>query len=445
MLWVHRLNVLHSDPDICPMFPGPVYVVGSWAGWPTFWPWYLPNVSRTSVCCGFLGMIAYILSQVSTQCFQHQCMLWIPGLDVLHSDPGIYPMFPVPVYVVDSWAGWPTFWPWYLPNVSRTSVCCGFLGLMTYILILVSAQCFQDQCMLWIPRHDCLHFDPGICPMFPGTVYVVDAWAGCPTFLPKNLHNVSRTSVCCGFLGWMTYILTLVSTQCFQDQCMLWVPGLDDLHSDPGIYPMFPGPVYVVDAWAGCPTFCPKNLHNVSRTSVCCGFLGWMTYILTLVSAQCFQDQCMLWIPGLDILHFDPGICPMFPGPVYVVDCWAWLPTFWPWYLPNVSRTSVCGGFLSMIAYILTLVSAQCFQDQCMLWIPGLDGLHSDPGVRAPLGHRAALPHHRALLVTRPSCCPDLLRPCCGRGSPSVWYVYWQQVFNCLNDNILSEMFTLGF
>jgi len=47
-------------------------------------------------------MMAYILTLVYIQCFQEQCMWWIPGHDVLHSDPGIYPMFPVPVYVVDS-------------------------------------------------------------------------------------------------------------------------------------------------------------------------------------------------------------------------------------------------------------------------------------------------------------------------------------------------------
>jgi len=174
----------------------------------------------------------------------------------------------------------------------------------------------------------------------------VGSWAGWPTFWPLCLHNVSRTRVCCGFLGWMVYILTLVSTQCFQDQCMLWISGLDDLHSDHGICPMFPGPVYVVDFWAGWPKFWPWYLPNVSRTSVCCGFLGWMSYILTLVSAQCFQDQCMLWIPGLDGLHSDPGIYPMFPGPVYVVGSWARWPTFWPWYLPNVSSTIVCCGFL---------------------------------------------------------------------------------------------------
>jgi len=159
----------------------------------------------------------------------------------------------------------------------------------------------------------------------------------------------------------MSYILTLISTQYFQDQCMLWVPGLDDLHSDSGICPMFPEPVYVVGSLAGWPTFWPWYLPNVSRTSVCCGFLSWMSYILTLVFTQCFQDQCMLWIPGLDGLHFDPGICPMFPEPVYVVGSLAKWFTFWPWYLPNVSRTSVCCGFLGWMAYILTLVSSQCF------------------------------------------------------------------------------------
>jgi len=46
---------------------------------------------------------------VSTQYFQNQCMLWIHRLDGLHSDPGICPMFPVPVYVVGSWAGCPSF------------------------------------------------------------------------------------------------------------------------------------------------------------------------------------------------------------------------------------------------------------------------------------------------------------------------------------------------
>jgi len=147
---------------IYPMFPGPVFVVDSWAGWPTFWPWYLTNVSRTSVCCGLLGWMLYILTLVSAQCFQDQCMLWVPGLDGLHSDPGIYPMFPGPVYVVDTWAGWPTVWPWYLPNVSRASVCCGYLGWMAYILTLVSNQCFQHQSMLLIPGLDGLHFDPGI-------------------------------------------------------------------------------------------------------------------------------------------------------------------------------------------------------------------------------------------------------------------------------------------
>jgi len=222
MLWVPRLNDLHS-------YPG-----------------YLPNGSSTSVCCGFLGWMTYILTLVCAQCFQHQCMLWVPGLDVLHSDPSICPMVPVPVYVVVSWAELPIFWPRYLPNVSRTSVCCGILGWMTYILTLVSAQCFQDQCMLWVPWLDGLHSDPGNRPMFPGPVNVLDSWAGCPTFWPWYLPNVSRTSVCYGFLSWMAYILTLVSTQCFQDQCMLWIPGLDVLHSDPDICPMFPWPVYVM-------------------------------------------------------------------------------------------------------------------------------------------------------------------------------------------------------
>jgi len=80
---------------------------------------------------------------------------------------------------------------------------------------------------------------------------------------------------------------------------MLWIPGHDGLHSDPGYLP------------------------NVSSTSVCCGFLGWIAYILTLVSNQCFQGQCMLWIPGMDVLCSDPGICPMLSGPVNVVDSWA--------------------------------------------------------------------------------------------------------------------------
>jgi len=182
--------------------------------------------------------------------------------------------------------------------------------------------------MLWGPGLDVLHSDPGIYLMFPGPVYVVGSWAGCPTFSSRYLPNVSRTSVCCGFLGWMSYILTLVSIQCFQYQCMLWVSGLDVLHFHPDIYPMFPGPVYVVGSWAGCPTFWPLYLPNVSRTSVCCGVLGWMTYILTLVCAQCFQHQCMLWVPGLDVLHSDPGISPMVPGPVYVVGYWAEWPTF---------------------------------------------------------------------------------------------------------------------
>ena len=248
------------------------------------WSWHetfnLPKFSSNSVCCGFLGWIAYILTLVSAQCFQDQWMLWILGLDVLHFDLGISPMFPGPVNVVDSWAGCPTFWPWYLPNVSRTSICCGFLGWISYILTLVSAQCFQDQCLLWVPWLDFLHLDPGICQMI---------------------------SVCCGFLGMMAYILTLVYIQCFQDQCMLWILGHDGLHSDPGIYPMLRGPVYVVDSWAWWPTFWPWYLPNVSRTSVCCGYLGWMSYSLTLVSAQCFQHQCMLWIPGLDYLHYDPG------------------------------------------------------------------------------------------------------------------------------------------
>jgi len=162
------------------------------------------------------------------------------------------------------------------------------------------------------------------------------------------LPNVSMTSVCCGFLGWMTYILTLVCAQCFQHQGMLWVPGLNDLHSNHGYLP------------------------NVSRTSVCCGFLGWMTYILTLVCAQCFQHQYILWVPGLDVLHSDAGICPMVPVPVYVVGSWAEWPIFWPRYLANVSRTSVYCGILGWMTYILTLVSAQCFQDKCMLWVPRL-------------------------------------------------------------------------
>ena len=190
--------------------------------------------------------------------------------------------------------------------------------------------------MLWVPWLDGLRSDSDVYKMFTGPVHVVGSWAGCPTFWPWYLTNVSRTRVCCGFLGWMSYIMTLVSTQSFQDQCMLWIPRLDVLHSDPGIYPMFP--------W----------------TSVCCGFLSWMAYILTLVSAQCFQDQCMLWVPELDGLHSDPGICLMFPGQVYVVGTWAGWPTFWPWYMPNVSMTSVCYGFLSWMAYILTLVSTQC-------------------------------------------------------------------------------------
>jgi len=223
-----------------------VFLVGSWTGLTIFWPWYLPNVPRTIVCCGFLGWIAYILTLVSAQCFQDQCMLWIPGLDVLHSDPGICPMFPKPVYVVDSRTWWPTFWPLYLPNVSRTSVCCGFLGWMTYILTLVSAQCFQDQCMLWVPVIDVLQSHPDIYPMFPAPVYVVGSWAEWPIFWPWYLPNDYRTSVCCECLGWISYVLTLVSAQCFQNQCMLWIPGLDNLHFDPGIYPMFPGPVYVV-------------------------------------------------------------------------------------------------------------------------------------------------------------------------------------------------------
>jgi len=194
------------------MFPGPVYVVDSWAGWPTFWPLYLSNVSRTSVCCGFLDWMSYILTLVSVQCFQDQCMLWIPVHDGLHSDPGIYSIFPAPEFVVDSWAGWPTFWPWYPPNVSRTSVCCGFLGMMAFILTLVSTQCFQHQSMLLIPGLDGLHSDPGVYPMFPRPVYVVDSWAWWPTFWPWYLTNVSSTRVCCSFLGWMAYILTLVST-----------------------------------------------------------------------------------------------------------------------------------------------------------------------------------------------------------------------------------------
>jgi len=191
-------------------------------------------------------------------------MLWIPVLDVLHSDPGMCQMFPGPVYVV------------------------GFLGWMTYIMTLVFAQCFQNQCKLWIPGLNDLYSDLGIFLMFPGAVYAVDSWAGCPTFWPWYLSNVSRTSVCYGFLCWMSYILTLVSAQCLQYLCMLWVSGLDVLHFDPGIYPMFPGPVYVVDSFAGCPTFWHWYLPNVSRTSVCCGFLCWMSYILTLVSTQCF-------------------------------------------------------------------------------------------------------------------------------------------------------------
>jgi len=234
--------------------------------------------------------MAYILTLVSVQCFQDQCMLWVPGLDVQYSDPGICQMFPGPVYVVDSRTGCPTFWPWYLPNDSRTSVFCGFLGWMSYI------------------------------------------W-------PWYLTNVSRTSVCCRFPGWMTYILTLVSAQYSQVQCMLWVPGLDGVHFDPGICPIFPGPVLVVGSWAGWPTFWPWYLPNVSRTSVCWRLLGWMAYILTLVSAQGFPDQCMLWIPGLDGQHFDPCIFPMFPGPVYVVDSWAGWPTFWPWCLSTTPES----------------------------------------------------------------------------------------------------------